>query len=266
MARRADPLRAAPGDTRRGHASEAFKPIAIRPPSANRWLFALRRVVDLQLLTTYSFLAKELPHCRGRVLDVGAGETPWRELLAQADYVGLDVESAADFGMHQQPDVVYYDGGRMPFPDASFDHLLCSEVLEHVPDPRAFAVELARVLRVGGSLILTVPWSARLHHLPNDHHRFTRFALLELLASAGFGDVRIDERGNDVAVIANKLIVMMIRLLRPRRWFEAVWCWPLALVLAPVAAAFLLAAHVSIAWRLGSPDDPLGYGVVATRR
>ena len=259
-------MHAAPGNAHRDRAGEAFKPIAIRPPSENRWLFALRRVVDLQLLTTYAFLAKELRFFRGRVLDVGAGEAPWRELLAQADYVGLDVESAADFGMQKHPDVVYYDGGHMPFADASFDHVLCSEVLEHVPDPRAFAAELARVLRAGGSLILTVPWSARLHHLPDDHHRFTRFALLALLASAGFADVRIEERGNDVAVVANKLIVMTIRLLRPARWLDALWCWPLALLLAPAAAVFLLAAHGAIATGLGSPDDPLGYGVVATRR
>lgn len=245
--------------------SEAFQPIAIRPAGENRALFAVRCLLDLQLLTIYRFLRSELRACEGRILDVGAGESPWRDLLKNARYVGLDVEAASDFGMRRQPDIVYYDGGKIPFPDGSFDHVLCVEVVEHVPDPGGFLAELARVLRSGGSLVLTVPWSARLHHLPHDYGRFTRYGLCALMSAAGFADVRIDERGNDVAVVANKLIVMTIRLLRPRRWVHALWSWPLATVVAPVATCFLIAAHVALTWRLGSREDPLGYGVVAVK-
>ncbi len=246
--------------------SEAFKPIAIQAPADNRLLFAVRRIVDLQLRTTHAFLAAELAACRGRVLDVGAGQAPWRELLiAGATYVGLDVESAPEFGMQRSAAIVYYDGGRMPFPDESFSHVMSSEVLEHVPDPAAFMAELSRVLARGGSLILTVPWSARLHHLPHDYHRFTRFALSALAESAGLRVQRIVERGNDVAVVANKVIVMTIRLLRPRRWLDVLWSWPLAVLTAPVAIGFLVAAHVALRFGLGSPDDPLGYGLVAIK-
>lgn len=246
--------------------AEGFKPIAIRAPSDNRLLFALRCALDLQLLTTVRFLAPNLRACHGRVLDVGAGQAPWRELLSQAEYVGLDVESADSFGMRRQPDVVYYDGCAMPFDSASFDHVMCSEVLEHVPDSAAFMTEVARVLRPGGSLILTVPWSARLHHVPNDYVRFTRYGLERLLRAAGFSQMHVQERGNDVTAVANKMIVMCMRLLRPRHLIDALWCWPLLLVAAPVALGLLLAAHVSLVLRLGSPEDPLGYGVVALKR
>src|SRR3978361_1823643 len=96
--------------------TEAFQPIAIRPPSENRALFAVRCVLDLQLLTVFRFLSVELGRLRGRVLDLGAGLSPWRDLLKNCTYVGLDIESAAgQFGMARQPDVVYYDAGRMPF-------------------------------------------------------------------------------------------------------------------------------------------------------
>jgi SAM-dependent methyltransferase len=245
--------------------TEAFKPIAIRPPSANPLLFAMRCVIDLQLLTTYRFLARELPACRGRVLDVGAGEAPWRELLSGAEYVGLDVESAAEFGMQRQPGIVYYPGGRFPFDDASFACVMTSEVLEHVPDPAAFAAELARVLAPGGRLILTVPWSARLHHLPNDYFRFTRYALRSLVEATGLQVQRLDERGNDVAVVANKLIVIGVRLLLPKRRLDAIWTWPLALLMTPVILTFVAAAHVALRLGLGSREDPLGYGLVALK-
>ena len=245
--------------------AEAFRPIAVRPPTENRALFLGRCLVDLQLLTIYRFLRNRLPACRGRVLDVGAGEAPWRDLLQDAEHVGVDVEAAAEFGMRRKADITYYDGNTLPFADASFDHVLCTEVLEHVPHPASLLSDLNRVLRAGGSLILTVPWSARLHHLPHDYMRFTRFGLDLLLQSAGFSDIVIEERGNDVAAIANKLLVLTIRLLRPRKPIHGLWSWPLALSVAPLMLAMLAAAHVSMLLRLGSADDPLGYGVVAIK-
>lgn len=57
--------------------AEAFKPLAVRPPSSNPRLFAVRCAVDLQLLTLVRFLQPVLARLRGRVLDVGAGEAPW---------------------------------------------------------------------------------------------------------------------------------------------------------------------------------------------
>ncbi|CAN5562755.1 class I SAM-dependent methyltransferase [soil metagenome] len=49
------------------------------------------------------------------------------------------------------------DGTRLPFPDDTFDHIICSEVMEHIPDDSAAAAELARVRKPGGSLAVTVP-------------------------------------------------------------------------------------------------------------
>lgn len=245
--------------------AEAFQPIAVRPPSDNRLLFWVRCLFDLQLLTVFRFLRRELNACRGRVLDVGAGQAPWRELLAHADYVGLDVESVGDFGMQRTAGIIYYDGLRMPFTDGSIDHVLCSEVMEHVPDGAAFVAEIARVLRPGGTLVLTIPWSARLHHLPHDYSRLTRYGLTALLQAGGFHNIQVQERGNDVSVVANKIIVMLMRMARPKPATRVLWCWPLALLLAPVGCAFVLAAHLSMALGLGSSEDPLGYGVVASK-
>jgi len=114
-------------------------------------------------------------------------------------------------------------------------------------------------------VILTVPWSARLHHLPYDYSRLTRFGLAALLESVGFSAVSIEDRGNDVAVIANKVLVLTIRLLRPNRWYYLFWSWMLAFMLIPIVIGFLLAAHISLFVGAGSAEDPLGYGVVAVK-
>jgi len=241
-------------------AAEDFKPIPIRrgDGALGRALFSLRMWGDLQLLTCTRFLAPRLAHLSGEVLDVGCGEMPFRGLLPPgARYTGLDVPAATEFGMGRHPDVVEYDGRAIPFPDASFDAVLCTEVLEHAEDPDALVAEIRRVLRPGGVLLATIPFAARVHHAPHDYHRFTRFRLARLFA--GFAAVEIEERGDDLAVLANKLIVICARLARrPAGW--------LALpALVPLAAAALGIAHLSIRFGWGSRMDPLGYGVAARR-
>jgi SAM-dependent methyltransferase len=90
------------------------------------------------------------------------------------------------------------DATRLPFPDAAFDRVLASEVLEHIPDDTAAFAELARVLRPGGTLAVTVPawlaervcWglSADYHApaVPGGHVRiYTRADLRTKLCAAG---------------------------------------------------------------------------------
>jgi SAM-dependent methyltransferase len=76
------------------------------------------------------------------------------------------------------------DACRLPFPDASFDRVIAAEVLEHLPDDRTALTELARVLRPGGRMAVTVPrygpevvnWalSDDYHNVPGGHIRIYR--------------------------------------------------------------------------------------------
>lgn len=247
--------------------AEQFQPIAVAPPAERPLLFWLRCLVDLQLATIVRPLKPALSKLQGRVLDVGAGMSPWRSWLPTgAAYQGIDIGNATEFGMAaERSDVVYYGGKVMPLEASSFDAAICIEVLEHAEDPGLLLSEIARVLRPGGVLVLTVPWSARRHHIPHDYHRFTQERLQSLLAASGFASTAIAPRGNDIGAIANKLVVLSIRLARPRPLTRLLWTWPLFLLTAPIAAAFLAAAHLSFRLRLGSEEDPLGYFVTATR-
>jgi len=58
-------------------------------------------------------------------------------------------------------EAVLGDGHTMPFEEASFDYVLCFETLEHVESPFELLSELARVVRPGGSVFVSVPWVSR---------------------------------------------------------------------------------------------------------
>jgi SAM-dependent methyltransferase len=92
------------------------------------------------------------------------------------------------------------DGLQLPFPDASFDRVICAEVLEHIADDVAALRELARVLRAGGVLALSVPrygpeavnWllSDRYHSIEGGHIRiYRRRQLVARLGAAGLRPV-----------------------------------------------------------------------------
>ncbi|MFT6109657.1 MAG: ubiquinone/menaquinone biosynthesis C-methylase UbiE [Planctomycetota bacterium] len=147
-----------------------------------------------------------VPHARGNLLDVGVSEGPYRELYAPHvdQYVGLEYPQAI---LDKQPDMwkidnlkrlvqVFGDGARLPVLDGSIDTVLSTEVLEHVPDPRSLVTEMARVLKPGGHLLLTVPFIQPLHELPSDYYRFTPSSLRLFAEGAGLVVESITPRGN----------------------------------------------------------------------
>ena len=115
-----------------------------------------------------------------RILDAGCGSQRYRSHCDHLDYAGQDFgEYSADakkmMGGGDTPNPTAYPYGVLdyvsdiwdiPAEDATFDAVLCTEVLEHVPYPIASVRELARVLKPGGLLILTVPSNCLRHMDP----------------------------------------------------------------------------------------------------
>lgn len=132
-------------------------------------------------------LREVLGSLEGRVLDVGCGQQPYRDWLAPgASYFGVDVmdEGGAD--------ALIVPGERWPLEDASFDAVLCTQVLEHDSDPGHTLAEIRRVLKPGGRLVSSVPFAYNEHAMPHDYRRFSANGLRLLLEDAGFevGEVR----------------------------------------------------------------------------
>lgn len=96
-----------------------------------------------------------------RVLDAGCGTGHFSRVLSDwgAELVSVDVGEGllSEVGKKCRTRAVKADVLKLPFPEGSFDLVLCTEVIEHTPDPRAAVAELCRVLAPKGLLLLTVP-------------------------------------------------------------------------------------------------------------
>jgi SAM-dependent methyltransferase len=197
----------------------------------------------------------------GLIIDIGAGESPWKGWLPSGcSYRGIDIRHSSEFGMSQRGDqVTLYDGGVMPLDSNFFDGALCIEVLEHAEDPEFLLSEIARIMKSESVLLLTVPWSARRHHIPHDYHRFTKERLAVLLSNAGFTKISVTERGNDYCVIANKLTVNLIRNISQINLSNVFYRGPLIGITLILSLLMLAIAHISLIYESENSEDPLGY-------
>jgi len=115
-----------------------------------------------------------------RLLDVGCGEMPYRPIFAlhASEIVGLDTVENPRAALTGPIEAI-------PAPDASFDLVLCAQVLEHVDDPARGIAELHRVLRPGGRVLLSTHGTMVYHPNPVDLWRWTGAGLERLFAANG---------------------------------------------------------------------------------
>ena len=119
-----------------------------------------------------------------KVLDVGCGTQIYRHIFRGHQYTGIDVEESGREASNKTPDR-YFDGEHLPFPDASFDLIICTAVLEHAELYQELTQEMARALKPTGRLLLTVPFMRGEHEMPYDFRRFTSVGIRRCLESAG---------------------------------------------------------------------------------
>jgi SAM-dependent methyltransferase len=121
---------------------------------------------------------------------------------------------------------VVSDIAAIPAPDESFDAVLCSEVLEHVPDPTRALDEFARLLRPGGKLIITAPFASFVHMAPYHYCTgFSRYWYEHHLPARGFAIEELTANG-DWFGVAEQEITRLGGMERVR----GNWSWPLAYV------------------------------------
>ncbi len=227
------------------------------------WLVSrIKLFADLQVCSASRDAEAWLRQRRGSILDVGCGDRPYMRFVPKAcRYVAIDQRGLSeDFKMERYPEVIYYSGLTFPVADAAFDSLFHTEVLEHVYETSGFLKECHRVLKPDGEMFFTVPFQARYHFQPHDYFRYTPAALQRMLADAGFADVAVAPRGNDITVAAFKAAAVGFR-----------WAYcgaigkALFLLTLPLTILALCVAHAATALRCGSDDDCLGYSVSARR-
>lgn len=108
------------------------------------------------------------------ILDAGAGESPFKKFCGHLKYI------AQDFGQYHGDGEIGLQTGTwnnskldivsdilsIPLPDGSVDAIMCTEVLEHVPDPLGAIKEFNRLIKPGGYLLLTAPFASLTHFAP----------------------------------------------------------------------------------------------------
>lgn len=227
--------------------------IMVKPAYWKEKIRANRRQLELDLLSSpqrhlfspiyYSQYQVTLPlmqkFVKGRLLDVGCGDLPFKDKLLQqvTRYDSLDL-----FPRGTELTYVNDVQDMATVPSENYDSAICLEVLEHVPDPFRAAREIYRVLVPGGVLIVSVPHLSRLHDEPHDYYRYTKYGLTHLLKQAGFTLLFLQRRGGLCSFLGHQISTMLLGLvwsvpvIREVGWFLNSWlvtrlCYQLDLIL-----------------------------------
>ena len=198
-------------------------------------------------------------------LDLGCGQRPYEELVSGpgVTYIGMDWPVSDDKAFQD----VTGDATRLPFRSESFDTVITTELLEHLPDPEQCLAEVARVMRPGGHLILSVPFLEPLHEEPRDFFRFTPYSLRNLLGSHGFTVLNIWPRGHWWSVVFGSFMPQALYgLVNPldehgQRHYSKVG----TVLVLPICALLQLTGYAMDRLARGKSAFTLGYFIVAQR-
>jgi ubiquinone/menaquinone biosynthesis C-methylase UbiE len=143
--------------------------------------------------------ALKLPNST-KVLDVGAGTCRFRNYFVHCDYKSHDFAKLEkkNMGLGTEYGELDYisDILEIPVDRSSFDVILCTHVLEHVPEPVLVIKEFSRILKSGGTLLLTVPQRSGLHQVPYHFYGgYTKYWYKKFLPEFGFDIVSLDPNG-----------------------------------------------------------------------
>jgi len=156
------------------------------------------------------------------ILDAGAGESQFKKFCDHLKYI------AQDFGQYSGEGNVGLQTGTwdnskldivsdilsIPLPDHSVDAIMCTEVLEHIPDPLGAIKEFGRLLRPGGYLLITAPFASLTHFAPYHFASgFSKYFYEKHLPDNGFGITDLQLNGNFFEYVAqeNRRIKMIAK-------------------------------------------------------
>jgi len=144
-------------------------------------------------------------YAKGNLLDLGCGKVPYYEI-----YRELVTENVCvDWNENIHVDYVLDIKNTLPFPEARFDTILCSDVLEHIINPSFLFAEMARLLKPGGRLILFVPFFYHLHEVPYDYYRYTEHILRSFSDSNGMEILLLEPYGGAPEIILDIIAKLM---------------------------------------------------------
>jgi SAM-dependent methyltransferase len=175
----------------------------------------------------YQGVKRNSAELQGRLLDIGCGNKPYRDLFNVVEYIGIDIENEAHDHTNDKVDFIF-DGKKIPFNDQSFDSIFSSEVFEHVFHLEELIQESHRVLKGGGKLLITLPFVWIEHEKPNDFARYTTFGIINLLERNGFTIERSEKSSTYFEAIFQMIAAYIYQTIIPK---NSILNWPLAVLL-----------------------------------
>ena len=150
-----------------------------------------------------------------KILDAGAGESQYKIYCEHLDYIAQDFAmydgDGDSKGIQKEKrdysnlDIVS-DITSIPIESDYFDAVMCIEVFEHLPNPIEALLELNRVLKPGGKLILTAPFASLTHYSPYHYATgFNKYFYEYHLKKIDHESIRIEANGNYFEFLAQEV-------------------------------------------------------------
>lgn len=158
-----------------------------------------------------------------QLLDVGAGECKYEKYFNKLIYKSQDVKQ-------NSRNLIDYVG-ELSEVKGKFDFILCTQVLEHLKEPKEAFKEFRRLLKPGGRVFLITNFIYQLHMEPVDYYRFTKYGLRYLGESNGFKVEQLRPQSGVGGVLAYVITTLPLRL-GLDRWQGSYWLY--VVLLAPV--------------------------------
>jgi len=150
------------------------------------------------------------------ILDAGAGQKRYKKYCSHLTYKSQDFCQYNGFGDNtglqnsswEQNEIdIISDVVSIPETDSKYDAILCTEVIEHIPKPIDAVKEFYRLLKPGGTLILTAPLCSLTHMAPYHFYSgFNRYFYISILSEIGFEIMEISSNGNYFDYICQELM------------------------------------------------------------
>lgn len=144
-----------------------------------------------------------------KILDIGAGEIPFREFYEDLNVITCDIENNSSGTI----DHIIQANEPLPFDNNSFDVIFLFDVLEHVKYDMNLLSECNRILKSKGILVLSIPFMYRFHEIPYDYRRYTKSGLEFILEDTGFKIIELQNVGSFVFTAQTLLLEHQVKIL-----------------------------------------------------